>query len=112
MLPVTLNDGGYKDCAMCRARMLQSRAFVQHTEKSLDTMSIRRGVGQLATGPCQLWYAACTTPMSMMRPDPAKTSLTHTCCNDWTKNRTLALVHWPEQRIEPSKKAVFSPTIR
>jgi hypothetical protein len=50
--------------------------------------------------------------ISIFPSDPAKTSLTHTCCNDWTKNRALALVHWPEQRIEPSKKAVFSPTIR
>jgi serine/threonine protein kinase len=36
--------------------------------------------------------------------DLAKTSLTHTCCNDWTNNRVLAFVRWPEQRIEPSGK--------
>ena len=29
--------------------------------------------------------------------DPAKTSLTYTCCNDWTKNGALAFMRQPEE---------------
>ena len=43
--------------------------------------------------------------------DPAKTSLTYICCNDWTKSGALAFMRQPEEGIEPSKKVVFSPMI-
>jgi hypothetical protein len=90
LLPTFLLDPIVPSCIL-------ARQFLLHCFREDDGQWKRYGTDGGCSGIC---------------PDPAKTSLTHTCCNEWTKNRVLALVRQSEWRIEPFEMAIFSPMIR